>query len=154
WRPAAYYNTGTKVKVTAKVYGVDMGGGLYGQADTSTSFRIGQSHVSIADDRTKQVRVFQNNKLIRTMPTSMGKGGSEVVKGETISFWTQPGTYTVLDQSNPVRMDSRSFGLPLNQGGYNTLVYWATRISTDGVYVHSAPWSVWAQGNTDTSHGC
>lgn len=154
WRPRNYYQPGTKVTVTANVYGVQVGPGLYGESDISTWFKIGASHVSVADDRTKIVTVYQNGKVVRHMPTSMGKGGSEVVKGKTITFWTQPGTYTVLDQDNPVRMDSRSFGLPLNEGGYNTLVYWATRISTDGIYVHSAPWSVWAQGNTNVSHGC
>jgi lipoprotein-anchoring transpeptidase ErfK/SrfK len=154
YRPRVYYKRGTTVSVAAKVYGVQVGPGLYGQADASASFKIGSSHISIADDKTKMVTVYQNGAIVKKMPTSMGKGGSEQVNGNTITFWTQPGTYTVLDQANPVRMDSRSFGLPLSEGGYNTLVYWATRISTDGIYVHSAPWSVWAQGNTNTSHGC
>jgi lipoprotein-anchoring transpeptidase ErfK/SrfK len=154
WRPRAYYQAGTKVTVSADVYGQQVSPGLWGQADQSVSFRIGPSHVSIADDKTKIVTVYQNGKVIKHMPTSMGKGGSTVDNGQTITFWTQPGTYTVLDQANPVRMDSRTFGLSLDAGGYNVLVYWATRISTDGVYVHSAPWSVWAQGKTDTSHGC
>ncbi len=154
WRPRVYYQAGTKVTVSADVYGKQVSPGLWGQADQSVSFRIGPSHVSIADDNTKKITVYQNGKVIKHMPTSMGKGGSTVDNGQTITFWTQPGTYTVLDQANPVRMDSRTFGLSLDAGGYNVLVYWATRISTDGVYVHSAPWSVWAQGKTDTSHGC
>jgi lipoprotein-anchoring transpeptidase ErfK/SrfK len=154
WRPRVYYKPGTKVAVSATVYGKQVSPGLWGQADARTAFRIGASHVSISDDKTKIVTVYQNGKIVKRMPTSMGKGGSEVVNGQTITFWTQSGTYTVLDHGNPVRMDSRSFGLPLSEGGYNTLVYWATRISTDGIYVHSAPWSVWAQGNTNTSHGC
>ncbi|HKF34141.1 MAG TPA: Ig-like domain-containing protein [Jatrophihabitantaceae bacterium] len=154
WRPQVYYQPGTKVTVSANVYGKQVSPGLWGQADQSISFQIGASHISVADDKTKIVTVYQNGKIIKHMPTSMGKGGSTVDHGKTITFWTQPGTYTVLDQANPVRMDSRTFGLSLDAGGYNVLVYWATRISTDGVYVHSAPWSVWAQGNTDTSHGC
>ena len=154
WRPQVYYQPGTKVTVSANVYGKQVSPGLWGQADQSISFQIGASHISVADDKTKIVTVYQNGKIIKQMPTSMGKGGSTVDHGKTITFWTQPGTYTVLDQSNPVRMDSRTFGLSLDAGGYNVLVYWATRISTDGVYVHAAPWSVWAQGNTDTSHGC
>jgi lipoprotein-anchoring transpeptidase ErfK/SrfK len=28
------------------------------------------------------------------------------------------------------------------------------RISTDGVYMHELDATVWAQGHTDTSHGC
>lgn len=154
WRPRVYYQPGTKVTVAANVYGKQVSPGLWGQADQSVSFRIGASHISVADDKTKIVTVYQNGKIIKHMPTSMGKGGSTVDNGKTITFWTQSGTYTVLDQANPVRMDSRTFGLSLDAGGYNVLVYWATRISTDGVYVHAAPWSVWAQGNTDTSHGC
>jgi lipoprotein-anchoring transpeptidase ErfK/SrfK len=154
WRPQKYYPQGTKVTVTAKVYGVNVGDGLYGQADKSISFKIGVSHVLIADDNTKQVQVFQAGKLLKTMPTSMGMGGSRVVNGKTISFWTQPGIMTVLDKANPVLMDSQTYGLPHAAGGYKEYVYWATRITTDGVYLHSAPWSVWAQGNTDTSHGC
>jgi len=154
FRPQQYWKAGTKVSVAADVYGVQVAPGMYGQADASTSFKIGARHVSIADDKTHMVKVYKNGTLIKKMPTSMGKGGSEVSNGQTITFWTQRGTYTVLDQGNPVRMDSRSFGLALDAGGYNVLVYWATRISTDGIYVHSAPWSVWAQGKQNTSHGC
>lgn len=154
WRPQKYFKPGTKVTVTAKVYGVNVGNRLYGQADKSVSFTIGTSHVSIADDNTKLVQVYENGKLIRSMPTSMGKGGRSVIKGKTITYWTQPGIMTVLDQANPVLMDSETYGLPHAAGGYKELVYWSTRITTDGVYLHSAPWSVWAQGNTDTSHGC
>jgi lipoprotein-anchoring transpeptidase ErfK/SrfK len=154
WRPENYYAPGTTVTVAAKVYGVDVGGGLYGQADKSISFRIGESHVSIADDTTKQVQVFQNGTLVRTMPTSMGMGGSKVINGKTLTFWTQSGTMTVLDQANPVLMDSETYGLPHAAGGYKEEVFWSTRITTDGVYLHAAPWSIWAQGNTNTSHGC
>src|ERR1700744_2005480 len=33
-------------------------------------------------------------------------------------------------------------------------VDWATQMSYSGIFVHSAPWSVGAQGHTNTSHGC
>jgi lipoprotein-anchoring transpeptidase ErfK/SrfK len=88
------------------------------------------------------------------MPTSMGKGGTQVVDGRTISYWTQAGTYTVLDKANPVLMDSTTYGLPQDKGGYKEYINYATRISTDGVYLHELDDTVWAQGNTDTSHGC
>ncbi|MFD8102476.1 Ig-like domain-containing protein [Nocardia fluminea] len=155
WRPANYYAPGTKVTLTADIYGKDLGAGLYGQEDTETSFTVGPSHVSIVDDNDKQVRVYENGTLIRSMPTSLGMGGSQTVAGKTITFWTQPGVYTVMDKANPVIMDSSTYGLPVNSRlGYKEAIGWATRISTDGIYLHQLDDTIWAQGNTNVSHGC
>ncbi|MDF0530626.1 Ig-like domain-containing protein [Tsukamurella sp. 8F] len=155
WRPQEYYRPGTQISITAKVFGKEVSPGLWGQEDQSISFRIGESHVSIADDNTKQVQVYVNGALVRTMPTSMGRGGTETVNGQTLTFWTQRGIYTVLDKANPVIMDSSTYGLPINSRlGYKEAINWATRISNDGIYLHALESTVWAQGNTDTSHGC
>jgi lipoprotein-anchoring transpeptidase ErfK/SrfK len=155
WRPQKYYTPGTSITVTADIYGAPLGDGLYGQDNEQVSFRIGDSHVSIADDTTKQVSVFDNGNLVRTMPTSMGMGGTETIGGTTLSFWTPPGIYTVMDKANPVIMDSSTFGLPINSRlGYRETIPYATRISPDGIYLHQLNATVWAQGNTNTSHGC
>jgi lipoprotein-anchoring transpeptidase ErfK/SrfK len=155
WRPQKYYTQGTSITVTADIYGAPLGDGLYGQDNEQVSFRIGDSHVSIADDTTKQVSVFDNGNLVRTMPTSMGMGGTETIGGTTLSFWTPPGIYTVMDKANPVIMDSSTFGLPINSRlGYRETIPYATRISPDGIYLHQLNATVWAQGNTNTSHGC
>jgi lipoprotein-anchoring transpeptidase ErfK/SrfK len=155
WRPQKYYTPGTSITVTADIYGAPLGDGLYGQDNEQVSFRIGDSHVSIADDTTKQVSVFDNGNLVRTMPTSMGMGGTETISGTTLSFWTPPGIYTVMDKANPVIMDSSTFGLPINSRlGYRETIPYATRISPDGIYLHQLNATVWAQGNTNTSHGC
>ncbi|HEY9312943.1 L,D-transpeptidase [Williamsia sp.] len=155
YRPREYYPSGTAVTVRADVYGVDLGNGLYGQEDVAVSFVIGNSHVSIADDNTKQVTVFDNGALVRTMPTSMGRGGTETVNGQTIHFWTQRGIYTVLDKANPVIMDSSTYGLPVNSRlGYRQSINYATRISNDGIYLHQLESSIPQQGNTNVSAGC
>jgi lipoprotein-anchoring transpeptidase ErfK/SrfK len=155
WRPEHYYSPGMTVTVEAKIYGIPLAQGLFGQQDERVSFKIGESHVSVADDRTKQVSVFRNGTLVRTMPTSMGMGGTEQIGGRTLSFWTPPGIYTVLDKGNPVVMDSSTFGLPKNSRlGYRETINYATRISIDGIYMHQLDATVWAQGNTNTSHGC
>lgn len=155
WRPPQYFSPGTVVTAAANIYGAPLGGGLYGQEDARVTFTIGDAHVSIADDVTKQVSVYNNGQLVRTMPTSMGMGGSETIAGQTISFWTQRGIYTVMDKASPVVMDSSTYGLPINSRlGYRETIYYATRISTDGVYLHQLESTVWAQGNTNVSHGC
>ncbi|MFB1294701.1 Ig-like domain-containing protein [Mycobacterium sp. pW049] len=155
WRPREYYPPGTQVTVDAGIYGNDLGGGLYGREDTRVSFRIGDSRVAVADDATKQVSVYLNGELIRTMPTSMGRGGTETVNGKTIAFWTQPGTYTVMEKEKSVVMDSSTYGLPVGaSSGYRLNVANAVRISPDGIYLHELASTVWAQGNTNVSAGC
>ncbi|MGG7103725.1 L,D-transpeptidase [Rhodococcus sp. 24CO] len=155
WRPQEYYTPGTTVSVSANIYGKELGKGLYGEQDDTVAFTIGDSHISIADDNTKMVTVYENGQVIKEMPTSMGMGGTETIGDTTLSFWTQPGTYTVMDKANPVIMDSSTYGLPINSRlGYKESINWATRISTDGIYLHELESTVWAQGNTDTSHGC
>lgn len=136
------------------VFGLKLGEGLYGQADARATINIGDSHVAVAND-TKQVSVFNNGKLVRTMPTSMGRGGTADIAGKTFSFWTPPGIYSVLDKGEVVTMDSATYGLPQNSAyGYKLKIPYATRISTDGIYLHQLDETVWAQGNTNLSHGC
>ena len=155
WRPDRYFAPGTTVTAAANIYGAALGDGTYGQDDARVSFRIGDAHISIADDTTKQVSVYNNGALVRTMPTSMGMGGTETIGDRTWSFWTPPGIYTVMDKANPVIMDSSTFGLPINSRlGYRATIPYAVRISTDGIYLHQLNATVWAQGHTDTSHGC
>lgn len=145
WRPQEYWKPGTKVNVAVNTYGINLGDGLFGQENVKTNFRIGRSMIITADDNTKQVVFNQGGKVIRTMPTSMGKSGDE----------TDNGVYLVSDKHDHIIMDSSTYGVPItSSNGYRTPVDYATRMSYSGIFFHSAPWSVWAQGNTNTSHGC
>jgi lipoprotein-anchoring transpeptidase ErfK/SrfK len=162
WRPQNYWPSGTKVTVSAKVYGVKVGPGLYGQADASRSFTIGRRQVTVADDTApksvNKVRVYNSaGQVIRTMNTSMGEHSGETVNGSYINFYTLDGTYTVLAHEQPAKMCSASYGLPANApGGYPCEdIYNATKISTDGIYLHELLTTIWAQNNgQDVSHGC
>ncbi|MEV6099755.1 L,D-transpeptidase [Nocardia sp. NPDC051981] len=83
--------------------------------------------------------------VARTMPASMGKPGRE----------TPVGTFPVLSRERSVTFDSRTIGIPLNDPeGYLLTGEFAERLTWGGVYVHSAPWSVDSQGNSNVSHGC
>ncbi|MGV9714048.1 L,D-transpeptidase [Gordonia sp. NPDC003424] len=145
WRPESWWAPGTKVNVAVNTYGIDLGDGLFGQENVATNFTIGRSMIITADDRTKQVTFDRGGQVIRSMPTSMGKPGTE----------TDNGVYLVSDKHDHIIMDSSTYGVPINSAdGYRTPVDYATRMSYSGIFFHSAPWSVWAQGNTNTSHGC
>jgi len=91
------------------------------------------------------VTVRINGEVVKTMPTSMGKDSTP----------TANGVYIVGARFKHIIMDSSTYGVPVNSpNGYRTDVDWATQISYSGVFVHSAPWSVGAQGHSNTSHGC
>ncbi|NDK89555.1 L,D-transpeptidase family protein [Gordonia desulfuricans] len=145
WRPKEYWKPGTTVSVAVNTYGIDLGDGLFGQENVKSTFKVGRSMIITADDKTKQVSFVQNGKTIRTMPTSMGKDSTP----------TDNGVYLVSDKHDNIIMDSSTYGVPVGSAdGYRTPVDYATRMSYSGIFFHSAPWSVWAQGNTNTSHGC
>lgn len=154
WRTQNYMKPGTKVSIAANVYGKNLGNGLYGQADVTAAFKVGDSHISIADDNTKMVNVYTNGKLVKQMPTSMGRHTS--IPGDTgpIDLRTNSGPHVVVGGETNINMNSASFGLSKGANAYKTIVPVGVRISYDGEYVHWADWSIWAQGNTDTSHGC
>jgi lipoprotein-anchoring transpeptidase ErfK/SrfK len=162
FRPKTYWPSGTKVQITAKVYGVNLGQGLYGQSDVSSSFTIGRKQVTVAYDTApksvNKVRVYNAaGRVIRTMNTSMGEHTGEEVNGQWINFYTLDGTYTVLAHEQPANMCSDSYGLPANApGGYACeAIYNATKISIDGIYLHELTSTIWDQDHGyDVSHGC
>jgi lipoprotein-anchoring transpeptidase ErfK/SrfK len=156
WRPKHFYEPGTAVTVSAKVYGKDVGQGLYGQADQSVSFKIGQKRLAVADAKTHHVKVYFGDKLVRNMPTSMGQGGTTPGQNGPIYLWTMPGYYTVINHENPAIMSSDSYGLPASSplGYAPEKVPYATKISVDGIYLHELDATVWAQGHENVSHGC
>lgn len=145
WRPQQFWETGTHVAVDIHDYGKDFGNGVYGEQDRTSHFTIGDAFIARADGAAHQMTVEINGQLVRTMPISMGKPNTPSAKG----------VHVVTEKNATKVMDSTTFGLALDApGGYIAKVKWATRISNSGEFVHSAPWSVAQQGNTNVSHGC
>jgi lipoprotein-anchoring transpeptidase ErfK/SrfK len=68
---------------------------------------------------------------------------------------TPVGTYTVLSKERAVTMDSSTVGIPNDApDGYLLTVDYAVRITSRGLFVHSAPWAVNSLGYDNVSHGC
>lgn len=144
WRPKEYWNPGTKITVNVNVYGKDLGNGVYGRTDRKATITIGDKVVVHADGASHQMSVEVNGKVVRTLPISMGRP----------SFPTHNGVHVVMRKSPSYLMDSTTYGLGLDEGGYKTRVKWAVRISNGGEFLHAAPWSVGDQGERNVSHGC
>lgn len=155
WRPKEYWKPGTKVTVDAKVYGVNLGDGMYGETDRTLSLTIGDSKIATIDDLTKLMTVYINGQVVREIPVSMGRDESVVVDGQEISFVTPSGTYVAQEKYEVKQMSSATYGLPTDYAvGYDSAIPLAVRLSNSGIFVHSAPWSVEDQGVRNVSHGC
>jgi lipoprotein-anchoring transpeptidase ErfK/SrfK len=145
WRPQVYWPSGAKVDVVANFRGLDVGGGVWGLANWTDTFTIGDSHVSYIDGHTHLMTVTSNGQTLSTWPASIGRPSNPTIGG----------TLVVLYKQQDVLMDSLSIGIPrTSPDGYYEHVYWDTAISTNGFFVHSAPWSEASQGNRNVSHGC
>jgi lipoprotein-anchoring transpeptidase ErfK/SrfK len=165
WRPKDYWPSGTKVTVTAKPFGHDLGGGLYGQQDMSASFSIGPSKIAIADSVTHRMKVYVDGQQVTTIngldvtagiPISMGKGGTERTATGTVDFTTNSGPHVVTSKYEVYHMTSASFGITdkNSKNYYSTDIRKSIRISGDGEFVHLRDWDVSQIGNLNTSHGC
>ncbi|MCE7004915.1 Ig-like domain-containing protein [Kibdelosporangium philippinense] len=144
YRPQNYWQAGTTIKVHAGIYGVDLGGGTYGQTDRDLTLKVHDSWVAKADGNTEQMQIFQNGNLVKTMPISMGKDATP----------THVGIHVISDKQREYTMDSCTYGVCSGPQAYRSLEHFAERISNDGEFVHENPNSVGAQGSSNVSHGC
>ncbi|HEX9339313.1 MAG TPA: Ig-like domain-containing protein, partial [Pseudonocardiaceae bacterium] len=141
WRPATYYQPGTQISVSAKLYGVAFAPGVYGKSDVSAKFTIGRSQVVQANTQTHQVAVLTNGVQTADFPASFGLDSDP---GRV----THSGVHVVMSRSQTVFMSSVKYHY------FNLEVHWAVRISNNGEFIHAAPWSVAQQGKANVSHGC
>jgi lipoprotein-anchoring transpeptidase ErfK/SrfK len=145
YRPRAYWPSGAKVTLRARLAGTAAGDGVWGVADRTISFRIGDRHVSIVNAKTHRMKVVANGKTLRVMPVSTGRD----------QYPTTNGVHFVIEKTPDKLMDSSTIGIPRDSpGGYYQHVAWSVRISNSGEFVHAAPWSTGSQGRANVSHGC
>ncbi len=147
WRPRTYWKPGSQVTVSTNINSIPAGNGIYGQLDRTIHFRVGDSHIYRVNTRTDQLRVFDNGRLVRTIP---------VTTGQQPQFTTRSGIKVIVEKSRHTRMNSETIGIdPNGPNGYNLGdVQYAMRLTFSGEFLHAAPWSVYAQGHENVSHGC
>lgn len=151
WRPKDYWPAGTKVTVTANLYGLKITDGKYGAEDLTTSFTIGRAQVTYADVNSYQIVVKQGctrsndpdscTSTVATYPASFGSGSND-------NNVTRSGIHVVNDKFP----DKTMVGTP--PANYTVREKWAVRISNNGEFIHENPNTVGDQGNTNVSNGC
>lgn len=135
FRPKTWWTPGTKVSFFGRFNGVEAAQGVYGTEDLRQSFSIGPSLIVRASTKTHYMDVYYKSRLYGHWPISTGQPGDD----------TYNGTYLTIEKANPTFMKGP---------GYALWVGWAVRFTWSGEYIHSAPWSVGAQGYYNVSHGC
>ncbi|MCX4822541.1 Ig-like domain-containing protein [Streptomyces sp. NBC_01142] len=145
FRPKEYWPTGTTVRADINLQGVKVSDKLYGGASKPLKLTIGDRIEAITDAGSHSMTVKRNGEVINTIPVTTGKPG----------FSTRNGIKVVLGKEYFVRMRGTSIGIAAGSSeSYDLPVYYATRVTWSGEYVHAAPWSVGSQGSANVSHGC
>jgi lipoprotein-anchoring transpeptidase ErfK/SrfK len=135
YRPKDYWQTGTKLTVRAALGGLPVGNRFL-DTDRGGTATIGAKQTMEISNADKQLRVYQNDKLVKTFPVSLGAARTPSSSGNLVIMTRD---YQTL------------FDVP---GEYRVTVFYAERITWDGQYIHAAPWSVGDQGHYNVSHGC
>ncbi|MEU7646912.1 L,D-transpeptidase [Streptomyces huasconensis] len=145
WRPKEYWKSGTKVKLDARLNGIDSGGDDWFVRDYATDFTVGKSQVVKVNLDSKTTTLVRDGKTVRSLPMSAGTPG-----GEKASWG---GTSVLMSKEGTINMRSETVGLS-GSDSYNKMVAYSMRLTWSGMYAHAAPWNVAYFGNTNHSSGC
>jgi lipoprotein-anchoring transpeptidase ErfK/SrfK len=142
YRPKTFWKAGTKVSYKMQTGGLPMGDDYYGRADVTVDIKIGPSFIMSVDNKTKQMTVTKDGKVIKTIPVSLGKKQTPSASGTMVIIEKQRKTiFDTMDDPNPANR-------------YRTPIDFAQRLTWSGQFIHSAPWSEGKQGRVNVSHGC
>jgi lipoprotein-anchoring transpeptidase ErfK/SrfK len=145
YRPRDYWPAHATVQVRSDLDGVKVGDRLWGTKSKSLKLTIGDRVIAVTDAATHSLAFYKNDEEIKQIPVTTGKPG----------FDTRNGVKVVLGKEYFVRMRSATVGISEGSSdSYDLPVYYATRVTWSGEYVHAAPWSVGSQGYANVSHGC
>ncbi|MFU8874058.1 Ig-like domain-containing protein [Micromonospora sp. SL4-19] len=140
YRAPDFWQPGTRISVRSALEGLPIGKDQVGDADRTATSKIGRQVSLDIDNATKQMSVYQDGKLLRKIPVSLGKPSTPTSSGKMV----------IMEKFQYTTFDTR--GDPM--GGYVVDVEDAQRLTNGGEFIHGAPWSEGDQGNTNVSHGC
>ncbi|AJT40425.1 L,D-transpeptidase [Psychromicrobium lacuslunae] len=148
YRPASFWKAGSTVTVDMKLFGVDFGNGQIGNFNKKITMKVGDKQVLEADAAAHVAKYYVNDKLVKTIPVTMGD----------LRFPSASGYLVVLrDKQDPAVFKASTIGLkPGDPADYGTItVRHATRLSLSGEFIHQATDSALPYiGQTNLSHGC
>lgn len=139
YRPRSYWTPGSAVKFRSALGGLPIGGRVLDKDRTATA-TIGRDMQIAVTNGNHMMTITSNAKVIKRYPISMGKASTP--------SWS--GRFVIMNRLPATIFDTLDAG----PGGYRVAVQYAERLTWSGMFLHSAPWSVYAQGHMNVSHGC
>ncbi|POX52902.1 hypothetical protein C3489_16760 [Streptomyces sp. Ru71] len=145
YRPQEYWPAHATIEVRSNLDGIKIGDRLWGGKSKNLKLSTGDRVIAVTDAAAHQLTLYRNGEEVKQIPVTTGKPG----------FETRNGVKVVLGKEYFVRMRGTTIGIAEGSAdSYDLPVYYATRVTWSGEYVHAAPWSVGSQGYANVSHGC
>ncbi|MFF0459776.1 L,D-transpeptidase [Streptomyces mexicanus] len=148
FRPEQYWKEGSTVTLKLALDGVQGAPGVYGVQQKTVTFHIGRNQVSYVDAKTKQMKVTQDGRIIKTIPISAGSPDHTTYEGQMV----------ISEKFEQTRMNGATVGFTDSdgKGEYDIKdVPHAMRLTTSGTFIHGNYWGAPSVfGNVNTSHGC
>ncbi|MFJ8788056.1 Ig-like domain-containing protein [Streptomyces sp. NPDC102462] len=147
-RPQDYWTENSTVTLKLALDGVEGASGVYGVQQKTVSFHIGRNQISYVDAQTKQMKVTQDGKTVKTIPISAGSPDNK----------TYEGIMVMSEKFKETRMNGATVGFTDDdgKGEYDIKdVPHAIRLTNSGTFVHGNYWGAKSIfGAVNTSHGC
>ncbi|WP_328428291.1 L,D-transpeptidase [Streptomyces sp. NBC_00443] len=145
YRPKEFWPANATLQARSNLEGIKVSDRLWGGKAKPLRITTGDQVIAVTDAASHQLTLYRNGEEVRSIPVTTGKPG----------FETRNGVKVVLGKEYFVRMRGTSIGIAEGSAeSYDLPVYYATRVTWSGEYVHAAPWSVGSQGAANVSHGC
>ncbi|GAA3888153.1 L,D-transpeptidase [Streptomyces sp. NPDC003631] len=148
FRPEQYWKEGSTVTLKLNLDGVEGASGVYGVQQKTVTFKIGRNQVSYVDAKTKQMKITQNGKVVKTVPISAGAPDHTTYQGQMV----------ISEKFTQTRMNGATVGFKDSdgKGEYDIKdVPHAMRLTTSGTFIHGNYWGAPSVfGSVNTSHGC
>nr|WP_246620395.1 Ig-like domain-containing protein [Streptomyces corallincola] len=148
FRPETYWKANSTITLKLALDGVEGASGVYGVQQKTVTFHIGRNQVSYVDAQTKQMKVTQDGKVVKTIPISAGSPENK----------TYQGVMVMSEKFKQTRMNGATVGFTDDdgKGEYDIKdVPHAIRLTNSGTFLHGNYWGAKSIfGNVNTSHGC
>ncbi|MFF9767075.1 Ig-like domain-containing protein [Streptomyces sp. NPDC014636] len=147
-RPEEYWKEGSTVTLKLALDGVEGASGVYGVQQKTVTFHIGRNQVSYVDAKTKQMKITQDGKVVKTIPISAGSPDNKTYEGQMV----------ISEKFKQTRMNGATVGFTDDdgKGEYDIKdVPHAMRLTGSGTFIHGNYWGAPSVfGSANTSHGC